>query len=62
MSLSLYPNVVNKKLFVQDTSPAYATPGDQWFHTSRGILLIYVKDDTGKSYWMETGSSVSDGS
>lgn len=61
MSLSLFPNVVNKKLFVQDTAPSYATAGDQWFNTSKGILLIFVRDDKGVGYWIETGASVSDG-
>jgi len=62
MSLSLYPNVVNKKLFVQDSAPLYAVAGDQWFNTKNGILLIYIRDDKGVSFWVETGSSLSEGS
>ena len=62
MSLSLFPNIINKKLFVQNEAPVYATAGDQWFNTSKGILLIFVRDDTGIGYWIETGSSVINGS
>ena len=44
MSLSLYPNVVNKNLFVSNTAPSYAVPGDQWFNVSTGLLLIFITE------------------
>jgi hypothetical protein len=61
MSLSLYPNVVNKNLFDSNTAPTYAVPGDQWFNFSTGLLLIFIRDDSGVGYWVETGSSVTGG-
>jgi len=53
MSLSLYNNVVNKNLFVTDKVPIYAAPGDKWFNTSVGILLIFIRDDNGVGFWIE---------
>lgn len=61
MSLSLYPNVINKNMFVSDAAPSYAVPGDNWFNTSNGILLVFIRDDNGNGYWIETGSSVKTG-
>jgi hypothetical protein len=61
MSLSLYPNVVNKNLFVSDAAPSYAVPGDQWFNTKTGLLLMFIRDDAGVGYWVETGASITGG-
>lgn len=61
MSLSLFPNVNNKNLFVSDTVPAYAVSGDMWFNTSNGLMLTFIRDDNGNGFWIETGSSVKTG-
>ena len=46
MSLSLYPNVPNRNLFVQDTIPEYAAHGDQWLNTSAGVSGRGLSDTT----------------
>jgi hypothetical protein len=61
MSLSLYPNVQGKKFFIQDESPSYAMPGDQWLNSLNGNIYIYARDAAGASYWIETGSNISGG-
>lgn len=61
MSLSLFPNVSNKNLFVSDTVPAYAVSGDMWFNTSNGVMLTFIRDEKGNGFWVETGSSFKTG-
>ena len=53
MSLSLYPNVPNRNLFIQDTIPEYAAHGDQWLNTSAGVSLTFIRDNDGYGYWVE---------
>ena len=50
MSLSLYPNVPNRNLFVQDTIPEYAAHGEQWLNTSAGVSLTFIRDNDGYGY------------
>lgn len=61
MSLSLYPNVSSKNLFTSSSAPSYAVPGDQWLNTNNGNFYIYVRDEKGVGYWVETGSNLSGG-
>lgn len=56
MSLSLYPNVFNKNFHIGETPPTYAYPGDQWLNTENGNIFIFIRDDAGKGYWVESGS------